>query len=155
MPSHGTARSPWKGRHCAGHLLQVSWCGQRCSPSPNNCTEREVRPAGGETAAAEVLKQSKSKAWRSQEELFMWRGNVSCSIIAFELLLNRCFQVDLSWFIWSCSAALLVAISNCSLQLWGKGAWGRNKTREEAGMGGLCSGGSVAVRPLLKHGSSL
>lgn len=66
----------------------------------------------------------------------MWRGNVSCSIIAFGLLLNRCFQVDLSWFIWSRSAALLVAIGNCSLQLWGKGARGRNKTREEAGMGG-------------------
>ena len=50
---------------------------------------------------------------------------------------------------------LLVTISNCSLQLWGKGAQGRNKTREEVEREGLCSGGSAAMWPLLKRGSSL
>lgn len=49
----------------------------------------------GGTAAAELLKQSNSKAWRGQEELFMWRGNASWSIIAFRLLLDNCFLAAL------------------------------------------------------------
>lgn len=40
MPSHEAARSSWKIRHRSGHLLQVSWCWQRCSTSPDGCSEK-------------------------------------------------------------------------------------------------------------------
>lgn len=49
--SQGAARSPWKGRHCPGPLLQVNRRGQRRSPSPNSCTEREVRPASRDSSS--------------------------------------------------------------------------------------------------------
>lgn len=51
---------------------------------------RKVRPAGW-IVAEELLKWSKSKPWRGQEELFMLRGNVSWRIIAFRLLLDNYF----------------------------------------------------------------
>lgn len=72
----------------------------RAAAPAQTAAQREVRPAGG-TAAAEFLKQSESKAWRSQEELFMWRGCVSRSKIALGLLLKPFFQADLSLLIWS------------------------------------------------------
>lgn len=79
----------------------------------------------------------------------MWRGNASWSIIAFRLLLDNCFLAALkpllsgylSRFIWSCSATLLVTISNCSLQLWGKGAWGEIKHGKRQGWEGSAQEG--------------
>lgn len=66
--------------HGRANTIQVTYfrwaCSGRCAVPALSATQRKVRPAR-QTAAAELLKWSKSKAWRGQEALLVLRGNVS------------------------------------------------------------------------------